>query len=136
MAEYIECRNCDSPYCDGCNIHSLATMLRNGKLECLMDNNRSINCSADVVSFATFEQTKWERDTALQTLYEHGIGLAQKVDMGEVVYGYWDGIEVKDTCSVCGNRISDIFDADSYIRIEVMSELIACPFCGARNVVR
>lgn len=57
-------------------------------------------------------------------------------DVTENVYGYWDGIEVKDTCSVCGNRISDIFDADSYIRIEVMSELIACPFCGARNVVR
>ena len=85
MAEYIECRNCDSPYCDGCNIHSLATMLRNGKFECLMDNNRSINCSTDVISFATFEQIKWERDTALQTLYEHGIGLAQKVDMVEDV---------------------------------------------------
>lgn len=49
MAEYIECRNCDSPYCDGCNIYSLATMLNNGKFDCLLGNNHSINCSADVV---------------------------------------------------------------------------------------
>lgn len=49
MPKYIECRNCDSPYCDGCNLYSLATMLNNGKFDCIMDNKRSINCSADVV---------------------------------------------------------------------------------------
>ena len=27
-----------------------------------------------------YEQTKWERDVALQTLEEHGIGLGQKVE--------------------------------------------------------
>jgi len=48
MAEYIECRNCDSPDCKGCNIKTLETMLKSGKLDCLMNANRSINPSADV----------------------------------------------------------------------------------------
>lgn len=33
---------------------------------------------ADVVSREVFEQVKWERDTALKTLEEHGIGFGQK----------------------------------------------------------
>ena len=41
--------------------------------------------AADVVSREVFEQVKWERDTALQTLEEHGIGLGQKADVVEVV---------------------------------------------------
>lgn len=42
--------------------------------------------TADVVSIEAFEQVKWERDTALKTLEEHGIGLAQKpADKVEVV---------------------------------------------------
>ena len=36
--------------------------------------------AADVVSKEVFEQVKWERDTALKTLEEHGIGLGQKAD--------------------------------------------------------
>lgn len=53
-------------------------------------------------------------------------------DVVEVVHGCWKGIELKDTCSVCNRSISEICDADSYIEIEVLSELIACPFCGAK----
>lgn len=53
-------------------------------------------------------------------------------DVVEVVHGHWKGIELKDTCSVCNRSISEICDADSYIEIEVLSELIACPFCGAK----
>ena len=30
-----------------------------------------------------FEQIKWERDTALQTLEEHSIGLGQKAEDGD-----------------------------------------------------
>lgn len=41
--------------------------------------------TADVVSREVFEQFKWERDTALQTLQEHGIGLGEKADVEEVV---------------------------------------------------
>ena len=88
--------------------------------------------AVDVVSQAVFDQVKWERDTALATLKEHGIGLAEKTDVVEVVRGHWKGIELKDTCSVCNRSISEICDADSDIEIEVLSELIACPFCGAR----
>ena len=48
MAEYIACRSCDSPDCKGCNLKRLETMLENGKFECLMNENRCINTSADV----------------------------------------------------------------------------------------
>lgn len=126
MAKYIECRNCDSPYCDGCNIYSLATMLNNGKFDCLMNNNHSINCSANVVSRAVFEQVKWERDTALATLEEHGIGFAQKVDVVEVVHGKWEFNrgqaygEPLYFCSVCTDGGSE-WGKDKY-----------CPNCGAK----
>lgn len=69
--------------------------------------------AADVVSREVFEQVRWERDTALQTLQEHGIGLGQKADVVEVKHGEW--VEVKQIgrnsrhiqyttkqCSVCG----------------------------------
>lgn len=50
MAEYIGCRNCDSPDCKGCNIYTLAAMLGAGKFDGLMNGNRSINpFAADVV---------------------------------------------------------------------------------------
>jgi hypothetical protein len=48
MAEYIECRNCDSPNCEGCNILALAKMLHDGKFDCLMDANHSVDRFADV----------------------------------------------------------------------------------------
>lgn len=48
MAEYIGCRNCDSPDCKGCNLKNLETMLNNGKFDCLMNENRCINPAADV----------------------------------------------------------------------------------------
>ena len=48
MAEYIECRNCESPDCKGCNLKNLETMLKNGKFDCLMNGNRCINTSDDV----------------------------------------------------------------------------------------
>ena len=49
MAEYIGCRECDSLYCKGCNLKNLETMLRNGKFDCIMNENRCINTTADVV---------------------------------------------------------------------------------------
>ena len=48
MAEYIECRNCDSPNCEGCNILELTKMLHDGKFDCLMDDSHSVNQFADV----------------------------------------------------------------------------------------
>ena len=48
MAEYIGCRECDSPYCKGCNLKNLETMLRNGKFDCIMNENHCINTAADI----------------------------------------------------------------------------------------
>ena len=48
MTEYIGCRECDSLYCKGCNLKKLETMLRNGKFDCIMNENRCINTTADV----------------------------------------------------------------------------------------
>lgn len=41
--------------------------------------------TANVVSREVFEQVKWERNMALQTLQEHGIGLGEKTDVVKVV---------------------------------------------------
>ena len=56
MAEYIGCRNCESPDCKGCNLKNLETMLNNGKFDCLMNENHCINPSADV---APVRHGKW-----------------------------------------------------------------------------
>lgn len=37
----------------------------------------------DVVSREVLEQVKWERDTALKTLEEHGIGLGERKEGAE-----------------------------------------------------
>ena len=79
MAEYIECRECDSLYCKGCNLKNLETMLRNGKFDCIMNENRCINTSADV---APVVHGRW---------IEH-----QKYTFG-VMYD----------CSICDNLILD-----------------------------
>ena len=61
MAEFISCRNCDSPYCKGCNIHTLATMLKAGKFDCLMNEDRSVNRFADVAPVVHGEWVLKER---------------------------------------------------------------------------
>ena len=38
----ISCRKCDSRSCEGCNIYTLANMLRHGEMDCLMDDHHSI----------------------------------------------------------------------------------------------
>lgn len=60
MAEYIGCRNCDSPDCKGCNLKNLETMLNNGKFDCMMNENRCINPAADV---APVRHGRWEDST-------------------------------------------------------------------------
>lgn len=80
--------------------------------------------AAAVVSQAVFDQVKWERDTALATLEEHGIGLAQKADVVEVVHGEWkfnkDG---SGTCNQCGITQKNVWDYDSWQNY--------CGHCGA-----
>lgn len=61
MAEYIGCRNCDSPDCKGCNLKNLETMLNNGKFDCMMNENRCINPAADV---APVRHGRWERKSS------------------------------------------------------------------------
>lgn len=59
MAEYIEiieCRDCESKNCDGCNIFVLSQMLNDGKLDSLMDAHHSIIPAADV---APVVHCKW-----------------------------------------------------------------------------
>lgn len=48
MRIYIECRDCDSRSCAGCNIFILSKMLRAGKFDGIMDGNRKIKSAADV----------------------------------------------------------------------------------------
>lgn len=43
MSDFIGCRSCDSPYCKGCNMKTLADMLHNGVFDYLMNENRAIS---------------------------------------------------------------------------------------------
>ena len=79
MAEYIGCRECDSLYCKGCNLKNLETMLRNGKFDCIMNENRCINTAADVAPV------------------RHGRWIEQEKYTFGVMYD----------CSICGDRILD-----------------------------
>ena len=79
MAEYIGCRECDSLYCKGCNLKNLETMLRNGKFDCIMNENRCINTAADV---APVRHGKW-------------------IEQEKYTFG------VMYDCSICDNRILD-----------------------------
>lgn len=42
MAEHIRCRDCESPDCRGCNIHTLAAALERGCFDSLMDGDHAI----------------------------------------------------------------------------------------------
>ena len=42
MRDLIECRRCDSPHCEGCNLYILAAMLHTGKFDGLMNEHHSI----------------------------------------------------------------------------------------------
>lgn len=101
-------------------------------------NDKARTPTADVVSREVFEQVKWERDTALQTLREHGIGLGQKADVVEAKHGEWIVLakfadkSICTECSVCGEeytykmgRIGD-FVHSCYAKYNY------CPNCGAK----
>ena len=83
MAEYITCRRCDSPDCKGCNLKRLETMLGNGKFDCLTNENRAINTSADV---ASVKHGRWIMGTGENGL-QRGYRMCSRC--GEIVkYGY------------------------------------------------
>ena len=91
MAEYIGCRNCESPDCKGCNLKNLETMLNNGKFDCLMNENRCINPSADV---APVRHGRWEKQRGLYSCSE--CGMTCPYDVQADVIEYW-------ACSYCPN---------------------------------
>lgn len=102
MAEYIACRSCESPDCKGCNLKRLETMLENGKFDCLMNENRCINTSADV---EPVKRGRWiAKQTALGTKYT--------------------------VCSNCGYGIS--IPLDGHLSKLDLSDVPRCPNCGAR----
>jgi hypothetical protein len=56
--EIIECRDCESKNCHGCNVLTLSQMLNQGKFDSLMDEHHSINPAADVVEVV---HGRWDR---------------------------------------------------------------------------
>lgn len=65
----IECRSCDSRYCDGCNIYILAGMLHKGELDCLMDAQHTIVLSPESL---TNEELRFTR----AFIHENGLEFA------------------------------------------------------------
>ena len=91
MAEYIGCRECDSLYCKGCNLKNLETMLRNGKFDCIMDENRCINTAADV---APVVHGRWVDN-----------GIPDSILSGCSVCGFTCGSSSFFYCPKCGARM-------------------------------
>ena len=103
MAEYIACRSCESADCKGCNLKRLETMLKNGKFDCLMNENRAINTSADVAQVV------------------HGRWISLTGCENEGVY-----------CSICKKKVwkSDYAWRSKKSRNKLRSNY--CPNCGAK----
>ena len=82
--------------------------------------------SGETVSKGVYLQTKWERDTALQTLEEHGIGLGQKADRPQGEWNpYYTKRENNDifNCQLCGT---------TFIVMQGKDNMNFCPNCGTR----
>ena len=91
MAEYIGCRECDSLYCKGCNLKNLETMLRNGKFDCIMNENRCINTAADV---APVRHGRWVDN-----------GIPDSILSGCSVCGFTCGSSSFFYCPICGAKM-------------------------------
>jgi len=57
MAELIECRECSSPYCRGCNLYILSRALHDGKFNCLMNANKLVVVPKEI---APVRHGRWE----------------------------------------------------------------------------
>ena len=71
MAEYIEiieCRDCDSKNCDGCNIFTLAEMINNGAFDGMMDEHHCIIPAADVAPVVNGEWVQIEYDEMMDII--------------------------------------------------------------------
>ena len=93
MAEYIGCRECDSLYCKGCNLKNLETMLRNGKFDCIMNENRCINTTADV---APVRHGRWVDN-----------GIPDSILSGCSVCGFTCGSSSFFYCPICGAKMDE-----------------------------
>ena len=105
MAEYIECRNCESPDCKGCNIKNLETMLKNGKFDCLMNENRCINQFADA---APVRHGRWIVTVYTTVSKRKGIISNKKFACSECAYS--NGRKQSNYCPNCGADMRGIND--------------------------
>lgn len=79
----------------------------------------------EVVKKDAFDQIKWERDTAIATLKEHGIGFAERPMLWQKRLGYiTPGGDPVWECPVCGyTHVYGIEHQYNYARV--------CRGCGA-----
>ena len=96
MAEYIGCRKCDSHDCKGCNLKNLETMLKNGKFDCLMNENHCINPDADVFPV---RHGRWEKQRGIYSCSE--CGMTCPYDVQADVIEYW----ACNYCPKCGAKM-------------------------------
>lgn len=78
-----------------------------------------------------FPTASGEFDEFVSTIVPNILRNIPAADVVEIKHGYWKDTEY-GTCSVCNRSISEIYDADSSMTTNVLLELTACPFCGAK----
>jgi hypothetical protein len=100
MSEYIECRNCDSPYCNGCNVNTLSKMLHKGAFKWITDDHHSIIPVAEVVAV---KHGRWK-------LNKDGSGTCNQCHFTQK--NVWDMDRWQRYCGVCGALMDGGADND------------------------
>ena len=63
-----------------------------------------------ISALSVIEQTKWERDTALATLEEHGIGLGQRAEPSDLISRADTLAKIKEYCIDGDSEVQKWFD--------------------------
>lgn len=98
MTKYIRYRECDSPYCKGCNLKNLEMMLRNGKFDCIMNENHCINTTAEV---APVVHGRWDGNDCTVCKLPWNYNMVQDADD----WGYFD--PMPKYCPNCGAKMDE-----------------------------
>lgn len=91
--------------------------------------------AADVVGRSAYDQTKWERDIAMQQLAEAGIPFGGKVEVAVVVHARWiteentEGYRGDPHCTACKYIL---LDEAVYGCTPGVDDYFYCPNCGAK----
>ena len=76
MTDRIGCKDCDSPYCQGCNMYTLWRALMQGRFDGLMGDNHAIHITADIAEVVRCKDCVYHSSDSDECLDEMGYARA------------------------------------------------------------